>query len=85
MSGAPDSDRAPLRPFLIEVDEKGNFRLTARETRYNSQNYPIVTATLIDETFASAAAARAFANRNFGAAAGQFALPQRPPKRVSRG
>ena len=65
--------RIPLRPFLIAKDESGEYRLTVRETRYNSQNYPIVTATMQDERFKSAAAARAHAKEHFGAEAGQFA------------
>ncbi|MEA1013293.1 hypothetical protein SH591_00440 [Sphingomonas sp. LY54] len=65
--------RVPLRPFLIAKDESGEYRLTVRETRYNSQNYPIVTATMQDERFKSAAAARAHAKEHFGAEAGQFA------------
>ena len=28
------------RPFLINKDEDGKFRLTVRTTRYNSQGYP---------------------------------------------
>ncbi|RJF90685.1 hypothetical protein [Sphingomonas cavernae] len=63
----------PIRPFLINKDEDGHFRLTVRDTRYNSQGYPIVTATRHDEMFKSAAAARAYARENFGAEAGQFA------------
>ena len=27
---------ATLRPFLINKDEAGNFRLTVRDTRFNS-------------------------------------------------
>jgi len=37
--------REKVRPFLISKVEDGSYRLTVRETRYNSQNYPIVTAT----------------------------------------
>ena len=66
--------RIPVRPFLIARDEEGNFRLTVRETRYNSQGYPLVTSTLQDETFATATAARTHARQNFGAEAGQFAI-----------
>lgn len=62
-----------LRPFLINKDAEGSYRLTVRETRYNSQNYPIVTATMQSELFATAAAARLFARENFSAEAGQFA------------
>ncbi|MDP9415311.1 MAG: hypothetical protein M3Q08_14770 [Pseudomonadota bacterium] len=65
--------RTPVRPFLIAKDEQGRIRLTIRETRYNSQNYPIVTATMQDEIFKTATAARAFAKEHFGAEAGQFA------------
>ena len=65
--------KAPVKPFLINKDEEGRVRLTVRETRYNSWNYPIVTATMIDETFKTATAARAHAAEHFGAEAGQFA------------
>jgi len=66
--------REILKPFLILKDEEGQFRLTVRETRYNSQGYPLVTATEVDETFKSATAARTHAKEHFGAEAGQFAL-----------
>ena len=62
-----------LRPYLIAKDAEDNFRLTIRETRYNSQGYPLVTATLQDETFKTATAARNHAKEHFGAEAGQFA------------
>ena len=62
-----------IRPFLINKDEDGNFRLTVRTTRYNSQGYPLITATLQDEPFKTAAAAKAFARDNFNAKAGEYA------------
>jgi len=65
--------RIPVQPFLIAKDEEGNFRLTVRETRYNSQGYPLVTSTLEPETFKTATAARAHARERFGAEPGQFA------------
>jgi hypothetical protein len=65
--------RTPVRPFLIAKDESGAVRLSIRETRFNSQNYPLVTSTLLDETFKTAAAARAHAMQHFGAEPGQFA------------
>lgn len=65
--------RIPVRPFLIAKDAEGAVRLTVRETRYNSQNYPIVTSTLQPETFKTATAARAHAKEHFGAETGQFA------------
>jgi hypothetical protein len=65
--------REVTRPFLIAKDAEGQVRLTVRETRYNMQNYPIVTSTLVDETFRTATQARAYAKEHFGAEAGQFA------------
>jgi hypothetical protein len=65
--------RIPVKPYLIAKDEQGQFRLTVRVTRYNSQNYPLVTATLQDEIFKTATAARAFAREFFGAEPGQYA------------
>lgn len=65
--------RAPIAPFLIAKDEAGQFRITVRDTHFNSQNYPIVTTDLQPETFNSAASARAHARQHFGAQTGQFA------------
>jgi hypothetical protein len=65
--------RTPVRPFLIAKDENGAVRLTVRTTRLNSQNYPVVTSTLQDQSFTTAAAARAYAKAEFGAQPGQFA------------
>jgi len=66
--------REILKPFLILKDAEGGYRLTLRETRYNSQGYPLVTTTPIEESFKSATAARTHAKENFGAEAGQFAM-----------
>ncbi|CCW16305.1 hypothetical protein EBBID32_6380 [Sphingobium indicum BiD32] len=65
--------RAAIRPFLISKDEEGHFRLTVRETRYNSQGYPLTSSLLQDEKFKTATAVRAFARDMFKAEAGQFA------------
>jgi hypothetical protein len=65
--------RTPVKPFLIVKDDEGQVRLTVRETRYNSQGYPLVTSTLVEEPFKTATAARAHAREHFGAEAGQFA------------
>ena len=73
MSGTPDNDRARPKPFLIERAEDGAYRLVIRETRFNSQNYPIVSRTPVDASFVSASAARAYAKANFGAQTGEFA------------
>ena len=61
------------KPFLIVKEEDGRFRLTVREVRYNSQNYPLITSTPVEESFKSATAARAHAKEHYGAEAGQFA------------
>ena len=65
--------RDPIKPFLIEKDDSGRVRLTVRTTRYNSWNFPIVTSTVVEETFATLAEARAHAKENFAAESGQFA------------
>lgn len=65
--------REILKPYLIAKGEDGAFTLTIRETRYNSQNYPLVTATPVEESFKTATAARTHAKEHFGAEAGQFA------------
>ena len=70
---AKDASRVPVKRFLIERDEDGLTRLTVRSTRYNSSNYPIVDKELVDDTFATPAAARAYAKEHFGAEPGQFA------------
>jgi hypothetical protein len=73
MSGTPDNKRLAVKPYLIVKDAEGGIRLTVRDTRYNGQGYPIVTATQIEEVFPSASAARAHAKAHFGAVAGEFA------------
>ena len=65
--------RTPVAPFLINKDEEGHFRITVRTTRFNSQNYPLVTSSLQPELFKSAMAARAHAKQELGAEVGQFA------------
>lgn len=67
-----DMSREPVKPFLIEIAEDGRVRLTVRTTHYNSWNYPIVSSSLVDETFATATAARTHAKNNFGAQLGEF-------------
>lgn len=61
------------RPFLIAKDEEGAFRLTLRQTRYNSLGYPLTDVIPVEESFKTASAARAFAKEHYGAEAGQFA------------
>lgn len=64
----------PVKPFLIERDEEGHVRLTVREVRRNSQDYPWVLSTLVEQSFATTGAARAYAVEHLGAKAGQFSI-----------
>jgi len=64
--------RKAIAPFLIAKDGEGQFRITIRNTRFNSQGYPLVTSSLQPETFKSAIAARAHAREEFGAETAQF-------------
>lgn len=73
MAGTPDASRAKPKPFLITRDADGRTRLAVRETRYNTQGYPVVATTHVAETFESATAARSHAKQHFGAKAGEFA------------
>lgn len=61
------------KPYLIQKAEDGRYRLTVRTVRFNSQGYPLVTATPVEETFKSAIAARAHAREHYGAEAGEYA------------
>ena len=63
----------PVKPFLIAKNERGEVLLTHRETHYNSQGFPWVTQTRIEQTFESVAKARAYAGEHFGARNGEFA------------
>ena len=81
MGSARDHDRVAAKPYLVVPDGAGGFRLSLRQTRFNSQNYPLVTETRIAEGFDSAAAARAFAKAEYGAAAGEVAIPPAAPRR----
>ena len=55
------------KPYLIQKADDGRFRLTVRTVRFNSQGYPLITATLVEETFKSATAARTHAREEYGA------------------
>ena len=66
--------RKPTKPFLIQKDDEGSYRLTVRDTRYNSQGYPIVTSKLQEECFQTLTLAKAFARENFRAEAGEYAM-----------
>jgi hypothetical protein len=65
--------REEVKPYLISKNEDGSFRLTLRDTHYNSQGYPIVKSALQDEVFGTAAEAKAYARSTYGACAGEYA------------
>ena len=65
--------RTAVRPYLIQKDEKGAFRITVRTTRFNSQGYPLVTASPLEGSFQSLAKARAYAREQFRAEAADIA------------
>jgi hypothetical protein len=69
-----DTSRTPVKPFLLHTDEEGRVRLTVRTTHFNSWNYPVVHSAVVEESFATATAARAHAKEHFGAQAGQFVI-----------
>ena len=64
---------AASRPFLIQKDEDGHFRLTLRTFRYNSQGYRLVDTDQQQQLFKTAAEAKAFARDNFRAQPGEYA------------
>jgi hypothetical protein len=61
-----------VKPFLISKDEDGQVRLTLRETRRNSQGYPWILPTLVEQRFGTVSAARKYATAHFGAKPGEF-------------
>lgn len=65
--------KVAVRPYLVSKDAEGRFRVTIRRTRFNSQNYPLVTATMVDESFATATAARTYIRAEYDAAATDIA------------
>jgi len=65
--------KAAISPYLVSKDSEGRFRVTVRRTRFNSQNYPLVTSTIIEESFATATAARKYIREEYEVAAEDIA------------
>jgi len=65
--------KIPVRPYLVSKDSDGRFRVTVRRTRFNSQNYPLVTSILIEEIFATATAAKNYIRSEYAAVAADIA------------
>ncbi|MGE0773842.1 MAG: hypothetical protein AB7L36_02225 [Sphingomonadaceae bacterium] len=72
-AGEFEMSKAAVRPYLVSKDAEGRFRVTIRRTRFNSQNYPLVTATLIEESFATATAARNYLRAEYDVVATDIA------------
>ena len=65
--------RTHVRPFLILKDPEGSFQITIRETRFNSQGYPLVKSTELPDRFPSAMSARAYVREHYKAEATDIA------------
>jgi hypothetical protein len=66
--------REVVRPYLVVKNEDGDYRVTVRTTRYNSQGYPLVSADLLDEKFATQKAAKLFVRETYRAESGDIAI-----------
>ncbi|WBH15003.1 hypothetical protein [Sphingomonas radiodurans] len=66
--------REAVRPYLVVKNEDGDYRVTVRTTRYNSQGYPLVSADLLDEKFATQKAAKLFVSETYRAERGEIAI-----------
>ena len=62
------------KPYLIQKAEDGRYHLTVRTVRFNSQGYPLVTATMVEQPFKTTTAARNHATEEYRAKAGEFAM-----------
>lgn len=52
--------RAKVKPYLISKAESGEFHVTRRTTRFNSQGYPLVSAERLDGAFLTIGKARSY-------------------------
>lgn len=66
--------KVTTRPYLVAKDAEGQVRVTVRSTRFNSQGYPLVTSTMLDDVFPTITAARAYVRDNLKGEAGDIAL-----------
>ena len=61
--------RTALRPYLLTKQPEGDYRVTVRTTRLNSQGYPLVSSAMLDGSFPTATSARAHLRQHFRAEA----------------
>lgn len=65
---------ARLRPYLVNKDDDGAYRVTVRTTRYNSQNYPLVSSEMLPDVFKTQTAAKTFVRETYRTEAGDIAI-----------
>lgn len=66
--------REAVRPYLVVKNDDGDYRVTVRTTRYNSQGYPLISADLLEEKFATQKAAKLFVIETYRAESGEIAI-----------
>jgi hypothetical protein len=66
--------RVAVRPYLVAKDAEGDYRVTVRTTRFNSVGYPLVSSAMVDETFRTATAARAYVRETLGGQPNEIGL-----------
>ena len=65
--------RVKVKPYLISKSESGEFHITVRTTRFNSQGYPLVSAEQLDATFLTIGKARSYLRAEHRAEAADIA------------
>jgi len=59
--------RQTVRPYLVSKANEGDFRITVRTTRFNSQGYPLVSSETLPESFLTAMKARSYLRAEYRA------------------
>ena len=52
--------RAKVKPYLVSRSETGEFHVTIRTTRFDSQSYPLVSAERLGTAFLTVSKARSY-------------------------
>jgi hypothetical protein len=66
--------RIPVRPYLVTKSEDARYRITVRTTRFNSQGYPLVSSEVLDDSFRTQKAAKAYVRQEFNAEPSDIAI-----------
>lgn len=66
--------RVAVRPYLVTKNAEGDFRVTVRTTRFNSQGYPLVSTEVMEQSFRTATAARTYLREEYRAGPTDIAL-----------